>query len=60
MYPKTDNVSRLNAAANNHGLTRLAAGLTHLPTGLRVRTHIWAGTGICSSVCDGPKMGPHP
>jgi len=53
MYPKTDYVNRLNAAANNQGLTRLAPGLTRLTVGLRVRTHIRAG-GPCGHHCNSP------
>jgi hypothetical protein len=43
MYGKIPNAKLMNAGAKSQGLTRLAAGLTRLPTGLRVRTHIKAG-----------------
>ena len=47
MYPKTHNVTLLDPAAKSQGLTRVTAGLTRLPAGLRVKTHIRAG-GTCT------------
>ena len=43
MYLKNTNATVINTVAKRQGLTRLTAGLTRLPTGLRVKTHIKAG-----------------
>ena len=49
MYAKIPNARLMNTAAKSQGLTRLDAGLTRLPTGLRVKTHIKAGP--CAAGC---------
>jgi hypothetical protein len=41
--------NRVPQADRSRGLTRLAAGLTRLPTGLRVKTHLKAGPNGCGS-----------
>jgi hypothetical protein len=43
MQPQIQNTNRAPQADRSRGLTRLAAGLTHLAPGLRVKTHLKAG-----------------
>jgi hypothetical protein len=43
MLTKNPNAQVVNPVAKSPSLTRLAAGLTRLPTGLRVKTRIKAG-----------------
>ena len=43
MYVKNTNATVMNNVAKSQGLARLAAGLTRVPAGLRVKTHIKAG-----------------
>ena len=43
MYVKNSNATVMNTVTKSHGLTRLGAGLTRVPAGLRVKTHIKAG-----------------
>jgi hypothetical protein len=47
MSAKIPNAKLMSSVTKSQGLTRLAAGLTRLPTGLRVKTHIKAG-GACN------------
>jgi hypothetical protein len=42
-YTKMQNTKVVNPHTKSHGLTRVATGLTRLPAGLRVQTHIKAG-----------------
>ena len=51
MQSTIHNTNRVPQAERSRGLTRLAAGLTRLPTGLRVKTHVKAGGGNCTSNC---------
>lgn len=46
MYTSIPNSKLTNAVANSQGLTRLAAGLTRVPAGLRVKTQIKAGSSV--------------
>ena len=43
MQPQIHNTNRVPQADRSRGLTRLAAGLTRLSPGLRVKTHLKAG-----------------
>jgi hypothetical protein len=43
MQPRILTTNHVPQADRGRGLTRLAAGLTRLPTGLRVKTHLKAG-----------------
>jgi hypothetical protein len=43
MYSKIPNRRLVNPAEMSQGLTHVKAGLTRLPAGLRVKTHIKAG-----------------
>jgi hypothetical protein len=43
MQPQIQSTNRVPQADRSRGLTRLAAGLTRLPTGLSVKTHLKAG-----------------
>jgi hypothetical protein len=54
MQPQIQHTNRLAQAQRSRGLTRLAAGLTRLPTGLRVKTHLKAGP---TSVECSPRVG---
>jgi hypothetical protein len=51
MQLQIQNTNGSPKADRSRGLTRLAAGLTRLPTGLRVKTHIKAGGGSCTTNC---------
>jgi hypothetical protein len=51
MQQQIHNTNRVTQVDRSGGLTRLAAGLTRLPTGLRVKTHVKAGGGNCTSNC---------
>ena len=51
MQQQIHNANRVIQGARSPGLTRLAAGLARLPTGLRVKTHIKAGGGSCTTNC---------
>jgi hypothetical protein len=48
MQPQNNNTNRVPQADRSRGLTRLTAGLTRLPPGLRVKSHIKAG---CVTLC---------
>jgi hypothetical protein len=54
MPPQIHNPNRVPQADRSRGLTRLAAGLTRLPPGLRVQTHLKAGPDC--QTC-GPRVG---
>ena len=43
MQSTIHNTNRVPQADRSPGLTRLSAGLTRLPTGLRVKSHLKAG-----------------
>jgi hypothetical protein len=55
MQPQIHNRNRGSQADRSRGLTRLAAGLTRLPPGLRVKTHLKAGPNGCGT-CS-PRVG---
>ena len=50
MQTTIHNTNRVPQADRSPGLTRLAAGLTRLSPGLRVKTHIKAGPN-CAGSC---------
>jgi hypothetical protein len=54
MQPQLHNTNRVPQADRSRDLTRLAAGLTRLAPGLRVKTHLKAGPNC--ETC-GPRVG---
>jgi hypothetical protein len=54
MQPQIHNTNRVPQADRSRGLTRLADGLTRLPPGLSVKTHLKAGPNC--QPC-GPRVG---
>jgi hypothetical protein len=52
MQSTIHNTNRVPQADRSPGLTRLAAGLTRLPPGQRVKTHIKAGPNCGASCSD--------